>query len=658
MFKNPLPKILALGASALVALFACAPDIKPEDKPDKPDETPEETPAATMTLDISEKSVDPAGDSFDFNITTEVDWTIENSSSDWISLSRTSGSGNGKVNVVVEKNKGDKARNGLLIVNGKGCKDPAYLTVSQDAVEGGYTETVKISASLSEEPEGLFVSWEAVPDATGYVIEYRNTSGEAVATGEAAASVTSYNITANPVFEPGTSQYVGMYSVVVKGKHADTTKKYESDPLDCGHSHFANTSGSGKSASSPYEIVTQKHLSNMSKVSTGYFALKNDITMEGSFTPISKFSGVFDGGNHKIINLKISGESMVGLFAEVSGGGTLKNIYLENPEVEATTTDQMSTIGTLCAVLSTTDASAGLYNCHTKGGKVTAANKQIGGLVGRSEQGTLSNMTDCTNDGTEIIGASTSSLVGGLIGITFGKGTVKNCWSNARVSAYGIMGGLTGGVAGGATFSHCYCTGVIENLGISECNSKDQSLTGGLVPRIFNGGAGTFEYCWFTGEIKSNYIMGGITGRLGHVNSTVHDCYCICKFTVSDYDEASTVIGGISGTFNTNTTATSTLQRCYAAFTLNLPAGVTVANIGGISAIFNTTEDWPEEAIRMSDNYFDATLNPGIPAFKVKPELFPEAAKTTAELHQASTFAGWDFTDVWTINGDSYPTLR
>ena len=112
--------------------------------------------------------------------------------------------------------------------------------------------------------------------------------------------------------------------------------------------------------------------------------LTSDVDLQGvEWTPIgtdNTIAGTFDGGNHTISNLKVSGNNKrIGLFASSGHGMTIKNVKMTN--VNLTGSDYVGAIvgSGLCARIE---------NCHVDGGTITSnvynndGGAKAGGLVG------------------------------------------------------------------------------------------------------------------------------------------------------------------------------------------------------------------------------------------------------------------------------------
>jgi len=190
----------------------------------------------------------------------------------------------------------------------------------------------------------------------------------------------------------------------------------------------------------------------------------------------NNFTGSFDGRGHKIYNLYINHPYInrpttdnVGLFGCVGEGGVVKNVGLENENV----------------------------NSYWA----------VGGLVGW-EIGTVSNSYATGSVSSSIENHYYSGDVGGLVG--HNEGTVSNSYSTGSVSGDNEVGGLVGRNVG--TVSNCYSTGSVSGSGHS---------VGGLVGYNWYG---TVSNCYSAGSVKSGYVQtGGLVGANGY--GTVTNSY-------------------------------------------------------------------------------------------------------------------------------------
>ena len=182
----------------------------------------------------------------------------------------------------------------------------------------------------------------------------------------------------------------------------------------------------------PYLVKTAKHLKEISNiVLNAHYKLANDIDMTDEvYEPIGTntkpFAGTFDGNNHKISNLKIESENQyVGMFGYINGG-TIKNILLENVNITGTNTYVGGLVG---------QSNSGTITNVGVTGKVTGTSN-VGGLVGYSSSTTITNAySTATVTGTQ--------NVGGLIGNQY-YGSTTNAYVIGKVSGTSNIGGLVG----------------------------------------------------------------------------------------------------------------------------------------------------------------------------------------------------------------------
>jgi hypothetical protein len=236
-------------------------------------------------------------------------------------------------------------------------------------------------------------------------------------------------------------------------------------------------SGGSGEPNDPYRIATAEDLNDIGNYEEDWdkhFVLVNDVNLAEytgtQFNIIGRwidwhdpnnkpFVGVFDGNDCKIWNFRwdSNGIDGVGLFGFVGSGGHIKNLWMENVDVNAVN------------------------------------GNFIGGLVGENDGGTI---TDCYSTG-RVLG--TQDSIGGLVGWNNGQITV--CYSTGSVSGNYCVGGLVGyNYFYYATITDCYSTGYVSG-GIA---------SGGLVG--FNW-LGTITNCYSTGSVSGSDNVGGLVGR-------------------------------------------------------------------------------------------------------------------------------------------------
>ncbi len=227
-----------------------------------------------------------------------------------------------------------------------------------------------------------------------------------------------------------------------------------------------------------------------------YIKLMNDIDLNNEeWTPIgtlaNPFNGMFDGGNHTIKNLFISGEKVnaakynyKGLFGYMKGGAAsgIKNLTIENASVTGGLY-----IG---AILGRSYTGGIVENCHVKGNIAIDAYSYAGGIVGRHEyskgnalDGTTKALYNCSVDGETL--ARTGSYIdveyavsyaGGIVGfMAEGDYKVDKC-SVKNITISGIYG--LGGISGIAHYSNSFTNSSVENVTIiSNDNNPDSNRT-------------------------------------------------------------------------------------------------------------------------------------------------------------------------------------
>ena len=108
---------------------------------------------------------------------------------------------------------------------------------------------------------------------------------------------------------------------------------------------------------------------------------------------------------------------------------------------------------------------------------------------------------------------------------------VVDSWISAQFTVGGIVG-----EANYTTIQNCYNTGTVIASGYV---SSGESDAGGIIGRLSNGGV--MINCYNAGKVSGNRWIGGIAGRLFHMNAVINNCYNIG--TVSGTESVGGVIG-------------------------------------------------------------------------------------------------------------------
>jgi hypothetical protein len=254
--------------------------------------------------------------------------------------------------------------------------------------------------------------------------------------------------------------------------------------LSCGSVFAAggNFGGGNGSVSSPFIIEDAADLFAVNNNKSAAYILAADIDLAGyNFTgaPIVYLSsGYFNGNRHVIRNLKINGDSYLGLFGYLKDS-TVTDLGLVDADITG-----RSCIGILTGSLWKCD----VYRCYSTG----------------------------TVDGTAFASGEENIYTGGLIGIIPDHSWnhnphthIEDCYSSADVMGGSSTGGMVGygksdddGFAS-ITFYNCYSTGNVSGL--------NNYLGGGF---IGEGIHCAFYNCYSTGNVSSDNTYGGFAGRL------------------------------------------------------------------------------------------------------------------------------------------------
>jgi hypothetical protein len=271
-------------------------------------------------------------------------------------------------------------------------------------------------------------------------------------------------------------------------------------------------SGGSGTAENPYQIATAEDLNDIGNNPEDWdkhFILMNNVDLAqytgtkfkiiGNGT--TNFTGIFDGNGHKIFNFTWSSgsESFIGLFGQVGSSGQIKNLGLENVNVNVSMSDLSFYIGGLAGY-----NSGMITNCYSSGG--VSGRQYVGVLTGGNSN--VGKITDCYASGS-VWG---KNGVGGMAGYNFG--TINSCYCSVSVFEdgwYGNSGGLVGNNETWpnpiykATITNSYSTGMVSGT----------SNVGGLVG--WNSNA-TITNCYSKGSVSGSSSVGGLVGS-GDPNS-------------------------------------------------------------------------------------------------------------------------------------------
>lgn len=416
-----------------------------------------------------------------------------------------------------------------------------------------------------------------------------------------------------------------------------------SNTADWSESVAVGFNGGTGTETDPYIIATAEQLSYLAQTCNEgdsyygcFFELANDITLnsadlfsysedENTFSvkicetpnawiPIGNsatacFSGTFNGCNHKIIGLYIDSESDAqGLF------GYCKNSYIQN---------------------------LGVTNGYVKGGRY------VGGIIGYNLSDNSSTVvSNCYNNCSVNGKIDVGGLVGYNIANDSGQTIVTECYNAAVIiSRTGSVGGIVGANSA-RNSSQMILSNCFNLASISSSSTVAGGDVGGIVGRNFSSSSSTstVSTSYNIGAINSGYSsVGGIAGSNwsdDFASASVLNCYNTGLINGSMYD-----VGGIVGTNYSTNGKEAIVSNCY---NMGLISGRD--NLGGVAGN-NTTYSGLATAKIKNCYYYDQC---------VKKSSSYGNPLTDTEMRIASSFSGFDFNTVWTIDGSSnyhYPEL-
>lgn len=441
---------------------------------------------------------------------------------------------------------------------------------------------------------------------------------------------------------------------------------------DCDETSTVFGGGSGDTAEDPYRLCVPSHLialADNSEYMAKYFAVARDIDM-GEVTEFNMigdyqnyFVGHFDGNHQRIKNLHIDApdEHTLGLFSYVGSGGVLENIILEGAEVSGD-----SSVGCLvgegrgtvnnsyarCSVKGTSYSVGGLVannrgtiNDSYFSGSAEGWGYSVGGLVGYNEgaingsystgsvtrTGAFQGVGGLVGDNSGTINASYSTAhvhemqgrdVGGLVGYNESSGEITGSHSIGSIDGLGeFVGGLVGQNKG--RIANSYSTIDVSTVG------EEDDVAGGLV----GGNEGTIVASYASGNVEGGDSVGGLVGSNSHM--------IINSYAIGDV-EGHDAVGGLVGSNQGTDENDISIDGSYST------GHVTgVSKVGGLVGESVTTT--------VSSSYWDMTTSG-------QSTSDGGAPLTTDAFAVLGSFAGWDFTDIWTMgtapDGETRPILQ
>lgn len=218
------------------------------------------------------------------------------------------------------------------------------------------------------------------------------------------------------------------------------------------------------------------------------------VSFSGIGTAAQPFTGRFDGQNHTISNVTVSGTDKVGVgFFGVIRGATIRSLNLTN--VTITGKEKVGgLVGYSQVTLDKNDLSKNIANliggCTVSG--TVSGEKQTGGLVGlnegKTDLDTLFSIASTIDKSSADVTVTGKDMTGGLVGEN--TGTITKSAATGAVTGT-TMTGMTGGF-----------------VGSSSGDIYDSHAKGAVTGNNHTGGfAGSS-----TGAVKNCYSLGAVTG--------------------------------------------------------------------------------------------------------------------------------------------------
>lgn len=226
-----------------------------------------------------------------------------------------------------------------------------------------------------------------------------------------------------------------------------------------------------------------------------------------------------------------------------------------------------------------------------------------------------------------------------------------------------------------------FSTAIINGLGLVNAdirlvsNELNQVYVGGLMS---TNNDGVIVNCFITGKVSvssgNNVTETVIGGLVGENTGIISKCYTAVKVSGVGTNENLISIGGITGT-QSDGTLQEKITNCFAvgSVTSNVQGNI---NIGGLVGFVDAGSiDNSYATGTVSYTTVGATDEGGLVGSKgvciITSSYYDSATtgqsdtgkgvgKTTAEMKTQSTFSGWDFSGVWSINAsvnNGYPYL-
>lgn len=231
------------------------------------------------------------------------------------------------------------------------------------------------------------------------------------------------------------------------------------------------------------------------------------VSFSGIGTAEHPFTGRFDGQNHTISNITVSGTDNVGFFGVIRGA-TIRSLNLTN--VTITGKEKVGgLVGYAQAALDKNDLSKNIANliggCTVSG--TVSGEKQTGGLVGHNEgkadPDTLFSIASTIDKSSADVTVTGNEKTGGLVGEN--TGTITKSAAIGAVTGTTMTGGFAGSSSGDIYDSHA--KGAVTG----------NNHTGGFA----GSSSGAVKNCYSLGAVTGTDYTGSFAGSLAKADTVV-----------------------------------------------------------------------------------------------------------------------------------------
>lgn len=251
------------------------------------------------------------------------------------------------------------------------------------------------------------------------------------------------------------------------------------------------------------------------------------------------------------------------------------------------------------------------------------------------------------NDGNGFkpIGGGQQGFAGSLDGRGFGISGIQMTWATASpVGLFSVVGDgglirdvhlLDGEVHSTPLTSASAGSLVGWNKGsVNNCTSNAAVTGKGSVGGLVGKNSGTITRSGASGSVTGSWdtlCCGNVGGLVGENNGEIADSYATASVTPTGNGVQNR--GGLVGRLN------GSITRSYAAGHVQWVSAYTGGLVGDPARGTVSDSYYDRETTGQSDDWGYGT------------------PKTTAEMYQQATYAGWDFSDTWESDGQSYPNF-